>query len=75
LEQYFNYSKYHLEREFTKAFGTSLIAYRNRVRMEHAACLLKEKAVTAVAEELGFSSVYVFSRAFKRHFGYPPSAV
>ncbi len=73
LEQQFNYSKYHLEREFAKTFGVSLIAYRNRVRMEHAARLLKEKTVSAVAEELGFSSVYVFSRAFKRHFGYPPS--
>lgn len=73
LEQHFNYSKYHLEREFAKAFGTPLIAYRNRVRMDAAARLLKEKTVSTVAEELGFSSVYVFSRAFKRHFGYPPS--
>ncbi len=75
LEQQFNYSKYHLEREFVKAFGVSLIAYRNRVRMEHAARLLTSASVSAVAEELGFSSVYVFSRAFKRHFGVPPSAI
>lgn len=75
LEQQFNYSKYHLEREFAKAFGLSLIAYRNRVRMEHAARLLKTASVGAVAETLGFSSVYVFSRAFKRHFGFPPSQI
>lgn len=69
----FNYSKYHLERQFTRAFGESVIAYRNRVRMDTARRLLAEQSVTAVAEQLGYTSVYVFSRAFSRHFGYPPS--
>jgi len=69
----FNYSKYHLERQFTRAFGESVIAYRNRVRMDAARRLLAEQSVTAVAERLGYTSVYVFSRAFAQRFGYPPS--
>lgn len=73
LESQFNYSKYHLERQFKKEFGTSLITYRNARRMETAQRLLQNASVSAVAEQLGFTSIYVFSRAYKQYFGYPPS--
>ena len=73
LEKQFSYSKFHLERQFNSKYGVSLIAYRNSKRMEFAGSLLQEKSVSAVCEELGFTSIYVFSRAFKNHFGEPPS--
>lgn len=71
----FSYSKYYLERRFKDAFGVSLISYRNQKKLLYAKELLKSESVTAVSEKLGFSSIYAFSRAFKLHFGYPPSNI
>lgn len=75
FEKQFSYSKYYLEREFKRNYGVSLMAYRNRVRMEKAQKALKAQSVTAVSEALGFSSVYVFSRAFRKYFGVCPTTV
>ena len=36
--------------------------------------LPQSKSVSDVAQELGFSSIYVFSRAYKNYFGYAPTA-
>ena len=74
LEKLFSYSKFYLERQFQKHYGISLIAYRNNRRMELARKLLARQSVSVVAEELGFSSIYVFSRAFKQRFGRSPSS-
>lgn len=73
FEGQFSYSKYYLEREFKKSYGLSLIAYRNNKKMELAARLLKKETVTGVVEKLHFSSIYAFSRAFKKHFGISPT--
>lgn len=73
IAKQFGYSKYYLDRRFKNAFGISLIAYRNDKRMALAKELLQEENVSAVSEKLGFSSIYVFSRAFKNHYGIAPS--
>lgn len=73
FEKQFSYCKYYLERRFGEEYGCSLMAYRNQKRLEWAAELLQERSVSDVAEELGFSSIYVFSRAFKKQFGCAPS--
>lgn len=73
FEKQFSYCKYYLERRFGEEYGCSLMAYRNQKRLEWAAELLRDRSVSAVAEELGFSSIYVFSRAFKKQFGCAPS--
>jgi len=73
LEKQFSYSKFYLDREFKKKYGISLMAYRNKTRMQRARELLKDMPVSDVAEYLGFSSIYVFSRAYKNHFGHAPS--
>ena len=75
LARQFMYSKFYIERRFKAAFGISLMAYRNEKRLQKARLLLQRESVTAVAEQLGFSSVYAFSRAFRHHFGFPPSKV
>lgn len=69
----FNYNKFYLERCFKESFGVGLIAYRNRKRIELAREMLVDDTVSAVSEKLGFSSIYVFSRAFKNYFGYSPT--
>lgn len=72
FEKQFSYSKYYLERQFNRNYGISLMAYRNNRRMQLAKSMLKDNTVSYVAEKLGFTSIYVFSRSFKQHFGYPP---
>lgn len=73
LEKQYSYSRYYLERKFKQTYGISLIAYRNARRMQRAKILLQTESVSATAEKLGFSSVYAFSRAYKKHYGVCPS--
>lgn len=73
LANQFNYSKYYLERRFQEQYGMGLIAYRNYKRMQLAKTMLQTKTVSEVATALGFSSIFVFSRAFKNHFGSSPT--
>lgn len=68
----FNYSKFYLQKLFKKRYGISIISYRNAGRMQAARRLLQTKSVSDVSEQLGFSSIYVFSRAFKNYFGISP---
>lgn len=75
FENQFSYSKFYLDRQFKKRFGSSLIEYRNQKRMQQACELLKKYNVTRVSEILGFSSVYSFSRTFKNEFGMSPTEI
>ena len=75
LEKQFAYSRFHLERLFKPRYGVSLIAYANDKRMERAKRLLADGSVSRAAQELGYTSIYAFSRAFKRACGYSPSSV
>lgn len=75
IAKQFHYSKYYLDRKFQNQYGISIVAYRNQLRMQTARELLTQDSATIVSRKLGFSSIYVFSRAFKKYFGYPPSVV
>lgn len=72
-EKQFSYSRFYLERQFKKQFGVNIIEYRNKKRMQKACELLKLNSVSAVSGELGFSSIYSFSRTFKTKFGVSPT--
>ncbi|WP_282937920.1 AraC family transcriptional regulator [Paenibacillus sp. RC67] len=60
---------------FKKYTGTSIKQYITDVRLERAMHLLMETPmnVSQVAEALGYSTVYLFSKQFKEHYGTPPS--
>ena len=73
FEKHFSYSKFYLEKLFREKYGESLISYRNRKKMNLAGKLLEKMSVSEVAEMLSFSSIYVFSRAFKNFYGISPS--
>lgn len=68
-------SRFHLIRTFSKAFGTSPIAYHRRLRLDSAARRLehRETTPTRLADELGYTSLSSFTRAFRSRFGMPPS--
>ena len=60
---------------FKKVMGQSLKQYITAIRLERAMHLLTETAmnVSQIADVLGYSTVFLFSRQFKGHFGFPPS--
>ena len=57
--------------------GTSFRAELQRVRMARAAQLLREQTlpVASVARAVGYRQAAQFSKAFRRHYGQPPSAL
>ena len=71
----FNYSECYLDHRFKKRYGVGIITYRNRKRMQTAKEMLSNSSVTEVSQKLGFSSIYVFRRAYKNHYGSSPASV
>lgn len=65
-----------LNRRFQQALGQSPQGFLQLLRLQEAARLLLEStmSVMEVGESVGFSCPFAFSKAFKRHFGCPPSA-
>lgn len=64
-----------LARRFRAAHGTSPMRYLTRLRMEHAAALLRarpELGLAHVGSMVGYGSEFAFNRAFKRHHGRAP---
>lgn len=62
-------------RRFLHQTGQTPLAYRNRVRIEAAATLLRATDLTtrAIARTLGYTDEFHFSRQFHKHFGVAPS--
>ena len=65
----------HFSRTFTKANGCSFRAAVTGAKLRHAKLLLTSTnySITAIAEILGFGSVYHFSKLFKKQTGHPPT--
>lgn len=70
-----NLSPCHFCAVFKRQTGLTFTAYRNRLRLDRAAELLREsnRRVTDVAFEAGFDSIPYFNRVFRRQFGCSPS--
>ncbi len=70
------YSEGHLRQRFREKYAMSLGRFLQKVRLDKAAAMLRngDTAVSTVAVECGFDSVYSFSRAFKNGFGLSPRA-
>ena len=69
------YAPQHLNRVFSKALGVTPLQYLARVKLEHAARLLREGdlKVSAIAQAVGFDDPYYFSRVFAQQFGSSPA--
>ncbi len=68
----YNYS--YLSALFRRVTSESLCDYYRNRRLETARLHIMENAlsITQIAELLGYSSIYTFSRAFKGRYGYSP---
>lgn len=73
--QALNVSAGHLARCLQKSAGMTVTQYITHYKLLRSQDLLKtgEWNVREVSDELGFSSVYYFSRLFKQHFSETPS--
>jgi AraC-like DNA-binding protein len=71
-----NSSPSHLSRLFTAEFGHGPTEHLRRLRLDHAAALLRSGRanVTEAAYAAGYQSLGQFSRAFSVRHGKPPSA-
>lgn len=65
-----------LRTEFQMAYGNTIFGYIHAKRMRAAQQLLRSERlpVSQIAYRVGYKSAAAFSTAFRRHFGYPPSA-
>ena len=70
-------SRRQLQRVFAEVGGTSFREYLAKVRMRHAARLLREGAIPVreVAQSVGYRQPAQFAKAFRRHHGAPPSSL
>lgn len=66
--------KYHFLRVFKSITGDSPIAYRNRIRMEHAKEMLEDTClpVNEIGQRIGYDSPSCFCDAFKKETGFSP---
>lgn len=70
-----SYSYSRLSRIFKDLMGIGIIEYARNIKMDYAAEMLKntDKPVTRIVEELNYSSISYFNRAFKETFGITPT--
>ena len=68
-------SKTSLCQNFRRAFGTTVISLVNELRLNEAKRLLREDrlSVSRIASEVGFHSIYYFSKFFRLAEGVSPS--
>ncbi len=74
LCQHFNLNRNKLTLGFKMLFGQSVHEYCRSLRMMQANHLLHGSAtpIASVAQQLGYESSSSFTRAYSKHFGYPP---
>lgn len=73
LAPHFGYTYGHICKMFKKQVGVTPNEYLLAKKMEHGAKMLSAgKSVGQIAEVLGYSTPYNFSRAFKRQYGVAP---
>lgn len=69
------FSTTYFTRIFFELTGMTPIAYRRKIRIEKAACMLREtdKSVQDIALDVGFRDGLYFSKAFRESIGVPPT--
>ncbi len=74
LAKMIGFTPNYFSRRFKARYGTTPITYQHRLRMQAAANLLltTEQPIKTIADQVGFSDIYFFSRMFKKYKGAPP---
>ena len=77
LAKIFGTNEFRLKKVFREYVGYGIFTYAQQLRLQHAYELLRDRKETLaeVAEKVGYSHPNHFSTAFKKQFGYAPSAI
>jgi AraC-like DNA-binding protein len=77
LTRRFCINSFKLKHGFKQLFSNSVMKYVDQHKMNYARTMLQQRLADAtdVADELGYRHYNNFSTAFKKRFGYSPSAV
>ncbi|WP_318374000.1 AraC family transcriptional regulator [Enterobacter sp.] len=69
------YSKWHLQRIFKSHTGIPPGLFIKAKKLEYAYrdIIMQKDTITTISIKYGFESLQSFTRAFTRHFGFPPS--
>ncbi|SFI29341.1 AraC-type DNA-binding protein [Paenibacillus sp. UNC496MF] len=75
LAERFHVSKFHLIHLFKKGFQMTPIQYHQKIRIEKAKTMIRYTylSIQEIADQLGYSTIHAFSRAFKANAGCSPS--
>ena len=74
LSNVFGYTYSYISKEFKKVYGLTPKAYITQKKIAYACTLLKNGVkLDEIAETLGYTSSFNFSRAFKSQTGISPS--
>ncbi|MBP1962832.1 AraC family transcriptional regulator [Paenibacillus aceris] len=75
LTNKFHVSKFHLIHLFKNMFQMTPIQYHQHIRMERAKNMIQfsNTPISQIADQLGFTNIHTFSRAFKTVLGQSPS--
>ncbi|WP_455671607.1 GyrI-like domain-containing protein [Phocaeicola sp.] len=75
LSELTNISTFHFHRLFKAFIGENIGTYIQRIRIENIAHKLINTSLTLsqIAEQTCYENKYALSKAFKKHFGVPPS--
>jgi AraC-like DNA-binding protein len=75
ISRHVGISTNHLSFLFKEQLGITIHKYLTYIRIEQAKVRMSagNQTLTVIAEEVGFSSIYLFSRSFKAHVGVMPS--
>ncbi len=70
-----NYNYVYISRIFKQKFNESIYSYYSNKKLELAKKLIDEgkMSITEISDYLNYSSIYVFSRIFKKRFGISPN--
>ena len=77
LSDVFHYNYSYLSKLFKTVTGRTLTDYYTASRLKKAEILLKaeNRKIGEIAELLGYSSIYAFSKAFKSRYGVSPEKI
>ncbi len=74
LSSAFGFERSYMFRMFKRRYGIGVKEYITKVRMERACSFLNEGySVSETAHMVGYTDAFNFSKAYKKHFGFPPS--
>ena len=73
---HFMLGKSQLSKIFKDTTGKSIIEYYNNLKIAESKKLIREEqfSVSEISDMLGYSSIHIFSRAFKKAVGFSPTA-